>query len=117
MIYDRNELLNSLLYHAANPGVACGNATLTLSASSQGLLQTTIPIGTKYALLQLVQVGETGGIDLMRYWQDGSAPTTTVGLSRGDKEAWDIYGRENIDRFRGISVDGGLHKVFIQYFK
>ena len=116
MIHQRNELLNRLLFHTANPGLACGNEVLTLStANATGLA--TIPADARYAVLQVVEVTTSGSANVISYWQDGTTPTSTTGIVRGDREAFDIYGMENMIKFKAIRLSANSHTIRVQYFK
>lgn len=114
----RDDILERLLYHAANPGVACGHDTVTLStANSTGLTVANIPDGVKYAIIQIEQVGGTGAARVIRYWVDGNAPTATDGILRGDADVLDLYGKENILNFRAIRLIAANHVLQVQYYK
>jgi hypothetical protein len=53
----------------------------------------------------------------MRYWEEGSIPTSTDGIPRSHDSAWDISTRENLIRFKIIQSQSGSHKIFVQYYK
>lgn len=55
------------------PTVVAGNQTLTVSTTPDTTL--TVPTGATHALMTV----DTGGGDI-RYWEDGSSPSTSAGL-------------------------------------
>jgi len=55
------------------PTVLAGNQTLSVVTGSDSTL--TVPTGATHALMTV----DTGGGDI-RYWEDGSSPSTTAGL-------------------------------------
>jgi hypothetical protein len=115
---NRDNVLERILYHAANPGVACGHDSVVLStANSTPLTVANIPDGTKYCIIQVREVVTSSSTSVIRYWLDGSDPTTTTGINRGDNEAFDIYGLENIKNFRVIRTSANAHVLQVQYFK
>lgn len=113
---NRDYLLSRLLFHAANPGIACGNEVLTLSTANATPLAT-IPTGARYAILQVIETTTFGSTNVISYLMDGASPTSTTGLVRGDHEAFDIYGMENLVRFKAIRLSANAHTIRVQYFK
>ena len=55
---------------------------------------------------------------VIRYKQNGRAPTTTSGMALGDGDILEVFGKENLDLFRVIGIQTGKsHILRIQYFK
>jgi hypothetical protein len=81
---------------------AIGKQTITASGTAQRL---TVPTGAVYA-----QVTVSGGT--IRYWLDGSTPTSTQGLS---STAFDISGTQNILDFKFIELTATA-VVQVQFF-
>jgi len=62
------------------------------------------------------EVGSSGTNKIIRYWTDGTNPTSSQGIVRGDMDAFDISGKINLDNFRVTKVAGGNHVLTVQYF-
>lgn len=77
------------------------------------VVKLTIPTGARYALIN-VESSATG--KAIRFWLDGSAPTTTNGLFKANNEAFDITEFSNLENFKAIQAQAGTHKLMVQYF-
>jgi hypothetical protein len=87
-----------------------------ITFSTPGVYSLTVPQQARYALCVLEEVGASGDSKVIRYWLDGSDPSTTVGIPRGDLDAFDIAGYANLKDFKAIKVSGGNHTLTVQYF-
>jgi len=98
----------------ANDKKAVLNQRLTVTAASLGL---TVPDNANYALVQVESSLDAANV--VRMWFDGTAPTATTGLSRGNWDVFDINERENLLNFRVILATGAPATTYliIQYFE
>ncbi len=94
----------------ANDWRAISNQQLVVNNTVKKL---TVPTNAKYALI--VPESDADGTAI-RYWLDGSAPTTTQGIPRGDLAAFDIVEKQNLINFRVIQAQAGTHNLQVQYF-
>ena len=108
-------ILGKTLSLIANGYKAIGHQTLTISTGNVYAL--TVPDGANYALMLLEEVGATGTRKVIRFWEDGSLPTTTVGIPRGDMDAWDVSTRQNLENFKIIRVTAASHVLQVQYYQ
>jgi hypothetical protein len=111
---NQEDILRSLLTKITTNNKAIGHEVITFNAAS--VFSLTVPDQARYALCVLEEVGSTGSAKVIRFWLDGSNPTTTVGIPKGDMEAFDIAGYSNLKEFRAIKVAGGSHTLTVQYF-
>jgi hypothetical protein len=93
---------------------AIGHEIITLSDGNVHSL--TVPTDARYALMVLEETGGTGTAKLIRFWEDGSNPTTTTGIVRGDMDAWDVVSYANLKSFKIIRLTASAHKLFVQYY-
>jgi|LakMenE01Jun11ns_1017448.scaffolds.fasta_scaffold8916475_2 hypothetical protein len=91
---------------------AFSNEVVTVTSSVSSL---NVPEGAKYALIY-VESSTTSGY-AVRYWEDGTSPTTTTGIPRPGNTAFDITGTQNLKKIRFIQAQAGTHKLQIQYYK
>lgn len=87
-----------------------------LTLNNAGVFSLTPPVNAQYALIVVEEVGSSGSSKVVRYFLDGTNPTASVGIVRGDGDAFDISGKVNLDNFRVIKVAGGNHTLTVQYF-
>lgn len=112
-IHKKLDIINSAL---RKNYIACGIETLALStASSTGLAS--IPTDARYAIIQINETTTSGSVDVIRYWQNGTDPTSTTGIVRGDRDAFDLITMENIKNFRVIRLTANAHVLQVQYFR
>jgi hypothetical protein len=90
---------------------AIPNGVQTLAVTTATRL--TIPSNTTYAL---IDVEAATSSDYVRFWCDGTLPTATDGVKRGDGTAFDLLGPAAIAKFRVIGISSGA-TLQIQYFK
>jgi hypothetical protein len=100
-------ILKALTYDAT----AFANQTITLTNGN--VVSLTIPTGTKYALCY---ISSSTATDFIRYWLDGSTPTSTNGIKRPAETAFDINGADDIKNFKCIASGTGL-VLNVQYFR
>ena len=78
----------------------------------------TVPKGATYAEVSLIGDATAVATNTIRFWQDGSVPTATSGLSRNHLAAWDIAGGDNLVNFKIIGVEAAkTHILQVQYYK
>ena len=101
----------------SNDYKAFAHEVLTVGASVVSLTLPTNPntneVIAKYALITVEGADVTDG---MRFWMDGSAPTSTDGLLRLDGSVFDITETSNLSNFKAIGVNAGA-TLQIQYFR
>lgn len=107
-------MTQKLLAFAANGYKAIGHQTITFGA---GVVSLTVPDGANCALMLLEEVGATGTRKVIRFWEDGAIPTSSLGIPRGDMDAWDIVSRQNLENFRAIRVTAAAHILQVQYYQ
>lgn len=109
------QILEAILFWGT-PRECIGHEVLALSTGNSTALAS-VPNGASCALIQVEEVTTSGSSNVIRYWMDGSAPTATEGLIRGDHEAFDIMGYDAILKFRAIRLSANAHKLHVQYFR
>lgn len=108
------QTLTRLLQIASTGWRAIGHEIITFSDGNVKSL--TVPDNARYALMVLEEAGGSGTSKLIRFWEDGSNPTTTEGIVRGDLDAWDIVSLSNLKDFKAIRLTAASHKLFVQYY-
>lgn len=111
---NQEDILRKVLTRITTSNKAIGHEVITFNGA--GIFTLNVPDQARYALCILEEVGGTGTLKLIRYWLDGGIPTTTVGIVRGDCDAFDIAGYANLKGFKGIKIAGGNHTLTVQYF-
>jgi hypothetical protein len=91
--------------------IAIGKQELTLSGTAQGL---TIPTGSRSALMQVESTELTALC--MRFWEDGSTPSSSSGMFRMNGDFLEIITAANLSQFKAINVTGTT-KLSITYYK
>ena len=91
---------------------AIGNQVITVTGATPQTL--TVPAQASYALIEVESTVTTGVV--IRYWLDGSNPTTTDGIGRTNLTAFDVTEYSNLKNFKVISTGAGTHKLMVQYF-
>jgi len=81
------------------PIIVAGNQTISVATGADSTL--TPPAGATHALITADSGG--GGI---RYWEDGSSPTTTTGLYIPPGGAAEVAGAANLTNFRARATSG-----------
>jgi hypothetical protein len=56
------------------------------------------------------------GQPLIRFWMDGTWPSTISGIPTYDGQSYEIQCLDDLQNFRMISVDGNQHVLQIQFF-
>ncbi len=108
------QTLTKLLQIASTGWRAIGHETITLSTA--GVYSLTVPDQARYALMVIEETGSTGTQKIVRFWEDGSNPTASDGIARGDMDAWDVISYSNLKDFKIIRVTAAAHKLFVQYY-
>lgn len=104
-------LLKDVIKVLQNEKNAIGNQTLTVDTSALSL---TVPAGATSAV---IQVQSTVATTAIRYWEDGTAPTSTVGMSQGHGAVIEITTAENLKNFKVIKETAGTTQLNIIYYK
>jgi hypothetical protein len=104
------EITRMTMILLANDWRAISNQQLTVDGTVAKL---TVPTNAKYALI-VPESSATG--TAIRYWLDGSIPTTTEGIPRGNLDAFDIVEKQNLENFRITQAQAGTHNLQVQYF-
>ena len=92
---------------------AIPNGVEKLVVTTATTLQSIPATGVRYALIEIESASSS---DYIRYWCDGTLPTTAIGVKRGDGTAFDLLGPVAIAQFRVIGVGAGA-TLNIQYFR
>ncbi len=90
---------------------ASGNQTIVASGTAQSLTPTS---GANRALIQFESAITTATV---RYWEDGSVPTSTVGFYQGNGAVIELTTAENIRNFKFIQGIIGAIQLNITYYK
>jgi hypothetical protein len=90
---------------------AIGKETLVVDTPAASL---TIPSGATSAIIQIQSTVATTAV---RYWEDGSVPTSTVGMSQGHGAVIEITTAENLRNFKIIKETAGITQLNITYYK
>jgi hypothetical protein len=104
-------LLKDIFKALINEKNAIGKETLTVGATASSL---TIPTGATSAI---IQVQSTVATTAIRYWEDGSTPTATIGMSQGHGAVIEITTSENLRNFKVIKETAGTTQLNITYYK
>jgi len=96
--------LNKIVHRLA-PLQGLSNDTITVS----GVTTLTVPDGARGALITV----ETADI---RYWEDGSDPTSSDGLLRSAGSAFEILSAYGLTHFKCIEVSGSP-VIQVQFYK
>lgn len=103
--------LTKILQALTNEKNAIGKQTLTVTGTAQGL---TLPIGAVSAIFQV----ESDILDFaIRYWEDGTTPTSTVGFFQGNTAVVELTTAENLRNFKVIQGTLGTTQLNITFYK
>lgn len=103
-----NNTQDLILSSLNNKNYAISHEVLTVTS----LISLTVPVNANYALLTVEASTNADGI---RFWVDGTAPTSTDGILRKDGSGFDIKSLQNLRNFRAIGVNAGAI-VQVQYY-
>lgn len=103
--------LTKILQALTNEKNAINKQTLVVTNIAQGL---TVPAG---AISALIQVESTIADFAIRYWEDGSIPTSTVGFFQGNTAVFELTTAENLRNFKVIQGTAGTTQLNITYYK
>ncbi len=104
--------LTKLLQVFINDKNAIGKQTLSINGAAQSLTPTN---GATYARFQVESSNTT---DAIRYWEDGSIPTASVGFFQGNGFVMELTTAENIKNFKLIQgTGGGTTSISVTYYK
>lgn len=84
-----------------------GKATITVTGATAQTLLSSIPNDqTKFARISIeADATSTTQNKVLRYWESGDAPTTTLGFPLGHLDVLVIDNRQNLCNFKIISID------------
>ncbi len=102
--------LTKILQVLSNEPNAIGHETLTVDSTAVAL---TPPAGANRAL---IQVQSTTAVTAIRYWEDGTAPTSSTGFSQGNLALIELLTAENIRNFKAIEETNGTTSLVITYY-
>jgi hypothetical protein len=103
--------LKEILKVLINERNAIGNQTVSATGSAQSLTPTS---EANRALIQFESAVTTATI---RYWEDGSTPTSTVGFYQSNGAIIELTTAENIRKFKFIQGAAGAIQLNITYYK
>lgn len=106
-----NDILNQIRKLLEENSIATGKEVLSLSGTAIALAS--IPLNATSALIQ-VESDSTAAI-VMRFWENGSLPTSTDGMYRAGGDFLEILTAQNLNAFRAISI-AGTTKLQITYY-
>ena len=91
--------------------------TLTIN-SGNGVQKLTVPEGAKYCLVTVeANAAVADSSKVLRFWTNGSNPTSTQGHLIGNGGAFDISERENMVKFRLLAQDAEDSVLQVEYYK
>jgi len=101
-----------------NQDDSAGIESLTVGSASAVVLAS-VPAAANTALVSVE--GDATALDLtkcIRITQNGTAPTSTVGMILGNLDVYEIKTRINIANFKVIGIEAGKTNILkIEYFK
>ena len=107
--------LDRLATILTNDYVAFATQQITASTSVQAL---TVPDKARYALISVESDVTTRSI---RYWENGSLPSASVGIIKTNGDIFDVTGANNLANFRFIldtlAAASAVSKLNVQYYK
>ena len=108
--------LSRMLSLMSNGYKAIGSQVITLSTA--GVYSLTVPEGANYALMVIEEAGGTTGTSkIVRFLETGANPTSSIGIPRGDLDAWDVISYQNLVNFKIIRVTAASHVLQVQYYQ
>ena len=103
--------LTKLLQVLTNDVNAIGNETLVVDTIALSLTPTS---GANKALIQVQSTVTTTAI---RYWENGTVPTSSTGFSQGNGAVIELTTAENIKNFKIIKETAGTTQIVVTYYK
>jgi len=103
--------LTKILQVLDNEKNAIGKQTIVASGTAQSLTPTS---GARSAIIQVESAVATASI---RYWEDGSVPTSAVGMLHLNGSVIELTTAENIKNFKFIQSVAGAIQLNITYYK
>ena len=107
--------LDKLVTILTSDFVAFATQQITATTAVQAL---TVPDKARYALISVESDVTTRSI---RYWENGSLPSASVGIIKTNGDTFDVTGANNLANFRFILDTLGaastVTKINIQYYK
>jgi hypothetical protein len=103
---------------------AVGNASLQVDPAkvcmfaANAIGGSIIPPGAQSAIVTVEPAnnGIAAGTVLIRFWMDGTWPSTVNGLPAYNGMTFEIQGIQDLTNFRFISADGNQHILQVQFF-
>jgi hypothetical protein len=111
-----HNVIGDLLYTLFFQGECIEYVTLEVNADAVASLS--IPEHARYAMLVVESDPNQFNKDIVvRFREDGEAPSSLEGMPLGDFGVYEVKGAENMQRFKIIGTElGRQHKVRIQFF-
>lgn len=111
-----HNVISDLLYTLFFQGECVGYVTLEVNADAVSTLS--IPEYARYAMMVIESDPYQYNKDIvLRFREDGEAPTSVEGMPLGDFGVYEVKGTENMQRFKIIGIEPGRqHKIRIQFF-
>lgn len=99
-------------------GQCVGYENLTFDDTAGGAALASIPDGANRALFTVeCDAGTTDTSQVVRFREDGTAPTTSEGFSLGKNDAYEIKGIVNITNFKIIAIENLTQSIKVLYFR
>jgi hypothetical protein len=111
-----HNVIGDLLYTLFFQGECVGYDTMVVDNANIGTLA--IPENARYALLVVESdANQTNKDMVLRFREDGEAPTIDEGMPLGDLGVYEVKGIENMQRFKIVGIEQErIHKIRIQFF-
>jgi hypothetical protein len=111
-----HNVISDLLYTLFFQGECVGYVTLEVNADAVSTLS--IPEYARYAMMVIESDPYQYNKDIvLRFREDGDAPTSLEGMPLGEFGVYEVKGTENMQRFKIIGIEPGRqHKIRIQFF-
>ena len=103
--------LEKIARQGANSPVCIGHETLVVSGTAQSL------VGNANATDAIIQIQSTVATTAVRYWEDGTAPTSSAGFSQGNGAVIELTNQQNIVNFKIIKETAGTTSIVVSYYK
>ncbi len=106
------QVLNKIKDLLAPNTVCVGFETLSITSTATSL--TSVPTAANSALIQIQSNITT---DAIRYREDGTAPTATVGKFKGNGDEFEVISNESLKQIKIIQGTSGTTQLNISYYK
>ncbi len=103
--------LEKLVRQGNNSYTCIGHETLVITGTAQSL------VGNVNATNAIIQVQSTVSTTAIRYWEDGTVPTSSTGFSQGNGAVMELSNQQNIVNFKAIKETAGTTQIVVHYYK